>query len=346
MKKVIFVVAARALLSLGFSAQADVFNLGPGLTNLETVRVGDAGNAADTRYPASGNRGSVAYEYNMGKYEVTVAQYVDFLNHVAKTDTYGLWTSEMDSGDWPIKIQRAGAPGSYVYNVPSAWANRPVAWVSFWDACRFVNWLSNGQPTGAQDATTTERGTYTLDGYTGADGRTITRNAGWKWAIPNEDEWFKAAYYKGGGGNAGYWDYPTHSNTPPSNAGICDGFVDPGDHANWNSALGSPYYRTIVGEFENSASAYGAFDMARNVWEYNETLSTVAGQEMNRGYLGAGWSSSVTYQMKADWRSFVSPIYKGRRDGFRVCEYVPEPSSIIALACGLISLLGIRRRKV
>ncbi|MHC5110450.1 MAG: hypothetical protein ACYTHJ_11290, partial [Planctomycetota bacterium] len=29
--------------------------------------------------------------------------------------------------------------------------NKPVNFVSFFDAMRFVNWLHNGQPSGAQD---------------------------------------------------------------------------------------------------------------------------------------------------------------------------------------------------
>ena len=33
--------------------------------------------------------------------------------------------------------------------------------------------------------------------------------------LPSADEWHKAAYYKGGGTNAGYWNYPLSSNTPP-----------------------------------------------------------------------------------------------------------------------------------
>ena len=47
MNKVFAVAAALALLCLGSLAQADVFNLGPGLTNLETVTVGDPGNAGE-----------------------------------------------------------------------------------------------------------------------------------------------------------------------------------------------------------------------------------------------------------------------------------------------------------
>ena len=35
--------------------------------------------------------GAVDYAYNIGTYEVTNAQYVEFLNAVAKTDGYGLY---------------------------------------------------------------------------------------------------------------------------------------------------------------------------------------------------------------------------------------------------------------
>ena len=83
--------------------------------------------------------------------------------------------------------------------------------MSFWDACRFCNWLHNGQGDGD-----TEDGAYTLKGYRGTDGRKVKRNPGAKWFIPNEDEWYKAAYYdpqKPGG--PGYWDYPTRSDTKP-----------------------------------------------------------------------------------------------------------------------------------
>lgn len=36
------------VLGLGTTALADVLDMGPGLTSLETVRVGDPGNAMDT----------------------------------------------------------------------------------------------------------------------------------------------------------------------------------------------------------------------------------------------------------------------------------------------------------
>ena len=88
-KKVIvrFLLAA-ALAAAAVSARADVFHMPSGQTSLQLVPVGDPGNAAD---PATGH-GAVPYTYQMGKSDVTVSQYCQFLNAVAKTsDPYGLY---------------------------------------------------------------------------------------------------------------------------------------------------------------------------------------------------------------------------------------------------------------
>ena len=248
--------------------------------------------------------------------------------------------------EYGCNIKRTGTSGSYSYGVPSAWANRPVNFVSFWDACRFTNWMHNGQPTGLQDSATTERGAYTLDGFDGRLGQDIGRNAGWRWAIASEDEWYKAAYYKGGGTNSGYWDYPTQSSTTQSNQVVNP---DPGNSANYKvgdiQTIGAPYYRTIVGEFENSASPYGTFDQGGNVFEWNDTVTDYDGQNSYRGQRGG----SYNYQIHHLWalhRSSIIPTNQNGVSGFRVVQAVPEPSSLIALAGGLVGLLGIRRRRV
>jgi len=347
MKKVFAVTAVLALLGLSIAAQAAII--------IDTVAVGNKGNAADTRYATPGY-GAVSDPYNIGKYEVTAAQYTDFLNKVARTDTYGLYNTSMDSSAYGCQITRHGNSGSYTYDFsgrPSGteadWANRPVNYVSYWDSCRFANWLHNGQPTGLQTAATTERGAYTLDGYNGIDGCGIQRNANWKWAVTSEDEWYKAAYYKSGSANAGYWDYPMRSDisTTPSNA-ITN--PDGGNNANFYGngyTIGSPYYRTNVGEFELSASAYGTFDQGGNVWEWNEAVVYQAAAYGFRGLRGSSFEngSGLSSSLQASYRDGTYPDFEEYVIGFRVSEVVPEPSSIIALAGGLVSLLGIRRRR-
>jgi formylglycine-generating enzyme required for sulfatase activity len=337
-------------------ALADVFNMPSGQTSLQFVTVGNPGNAPDYRFGPS--FGAVDQPYQIGKYEVTAGQYTAFLNAVAANDTYGLYRTEMADPIvvWGCNIQVSGSPGSYTYSVASDWANRPVNCVSFWSAARFANWLHNGQPTGPQNASTTEDGAYTLNGYIGSEGGTIAKNAGARYWIPSEDEWHKAAYYdpnKLGPGVPGYWLYPTMSDTPPINTLIDP---DPGNHANFydeygtgtgNYSIGSPYYKTPVGAFAHSGSAYGTFDQGGNLWEWTDTV----------GITFSGWSSRVVrggcfaqFSENLAASSFhlrgLNAGGGGTYFGFRVAS-VPEPSGIALLAAGAIVLLAYlwRRRR-
>jgi formylglycine-generating enzyme len=327
MKKTYLFLAALALLCLAVVAQANI--------TIDTVTVGDAGNAADTT-----GYGSVAYSYNVGKYEVTAGQYTAFLNAKAATDTHGLYNEFMSWTDEGSGITRNGTSGTYSYVVDAAFVNRPVNYVSYWDSCRFVNWLSNGQGNGD-----TETGTYTIpNGYDGTDGRAIQRKANWSWAVTSEDEWYKAAYYMGGNTNAGYWLYPTRSNRrPPSN-----NMADPsGNNANYRTGYGSypidsGKYTTVVGEFQNSASAYGTFDQGGNVWEWDEAIVYQDADYAYRGVRGGSFDDTYT-AIWAPNRADYNPGNEGLNLGFRV-SYVPEPSSIIALLGGLTGLIRLRRR--
>jgi len=265
---------------------------------IETVTVGDPGNVGELSGAGAGGWGpdricgAVSYEYNIGKYEVTAGQYTAFLNAVGGVDSYSLYNRSMANTSSGSGIARSGGGtigNPYTYSVATAFSNRPVNYVNYWDSCRFSNWLTNGQPAGAQGAGTTERGTYTLDGYNGYDGRTIQRTPGATWAVTSEDEWYKAAYYKAGSTNAGYWDYPTSSDTAPGQ----DMADVSGNNANYYTApytypIDNGKRTTLVGEFQNSESPYGTFDQGRNVWEWNEAILYGS----NRGLRGgACWNT-------------------------------------------------------
>ncbi len=321
MKKTFAVTAAIALLCMGSLAQAVV---------IDTVSVGDPGNAADS---FDAGYGSVSYTYNIGKYEVTTAQYADFLNHKAQSDPYGMWSSFMaatGSGYLGCNIQRSGVSGSYSYSVGSgssgdvaAWGNRPVNYVSFWDSCRFANWLANGQGTGD-----TETGTYILGGYNGTDGRTIQRSAAATWAVTSRDEWYKAAYYKGDGM---YSLYANGANTAPA----------PGTDSNYSSAIGSTWDGTVNGALEQN----GTKDMMGNVWEWNDTIPLISGSHVARGVGGGSFADVYgALTREASVYNYNNPTLECLSYGFRVSA-VPEPSSLIALAGGLVGLLGMRRRR-
>ena len=61
---------------------------------------------------------------------MTVGQYVEFLNAVAKTDTYGLYNSNMASsypvGLPTISITRSGSSGDYSYSVAGSYSQAPT----------------------------------------------------------------------------------------------------------------------------------------------------------------------------------------------------------------------------
>jgi sulfatase modifying factor 1 len=104
-----------------------------GAVNIEYIAVRDPGNPPDTTGICfAPDCGSVPYEYAIAKYEVTNAQYAEFLNHVADPDAYGLYSASM-AISYPL------APPGFkrVYIVDPGFENKPVVDVSFWDAVRF-----------------------------------------------------------------------------------------------------------------------------------------------------------------------------------------------------------------
>ena len=164
--------------------------------------------------------------------------------------------------------------------------------------------------------------------------------------MTSEDEWYKAAYYKGGSTNAGYWDYPTSSDTAPGQ----DMADVSGNNANYYTApyafpIDSGKYTTVVGEFQNSDSPYGTFDQGGNVFEWNEAVLygwPVA--HSSRGLRGGSFNNpDLVYSLLASYRNSNPPTYEdGYWYGFRVSE-VPEPASIVMLALGGLAVLRRRR---
>jgi formylglycine-generating enzyme required for sulfatase activity len=334
--RVVFMVGVAALLgSLAVSAHAQV--------TLDMVTVGDPGNANDTT-----GYGAVNDAFRIAKFETTIGQYTAFLNAVAATDTYALYNPNMGSLLSAAGISRSGSSGSYTYSVMNnagSSADRPISNVSWFDAARFANWMHNGQGSGD-----TETGAYTLSGAT--SGNAPAANSGAQVYIPTVNQWYKAAYYKGGGTNAGYWDNATQSDSAPGNtigsgtnqANYYNGVYSVTQSANNSS---SQNYLTDVGAFTNSQSAYGTFDQSGSVWEWND-LAGAAGP--TRRIVGGAW-----WYLTVDSSCAIGDIY-GPSDeydsiGFRLASpvAVPEPSTcaslLAGLACGGYSLFRRRRAR-
>ena len=297
---------------------------------IDGVTVGDPGNAYDEQ--SQGDFGAVADTYQIGEYEVTNAQYAEFLNAVAATDTYALYSTGMGSGVGGIT--RSGSSGSYTYSVitdPEDRGDMPVNYVSFYDSLRFANWLHNGQPTGAQDSTTTEDGAYDM-----SLGSSVVRKTGAKVFLPSEDEWYKAAYYKGGGTSAGYWDYPAGSDSQTT----CAVPGATANTANCGLAVGN---LTDGGSYTGSASPSGSFDQGGNLWEWNEAIVNFP----DRSFRGGSYYFSFAGDLAASNRDSNDPSSEYDDLGFRVAstaapEAIPSLSPVgVALLGGVVFGIGV-----
>jgi autotransporter-associated beta strand protein len=255
---------------------------------IEMVTVGDAGNAADTRVDHQ-NRGAVASDFNIGKYEVMNSEYAAFLNAVAATDTNTLYNSGM-------QITRSGVSGSYTYAAISGKENFPITYITWGKELRFANWMHNGQPTGAQNSSTTEDGAYDMTLTTGV------RKAGAKWFVPNIDEWYKAAFYKGGGTSAGYWEGPYKSDNHPTPATAPGTFHAGG--SKWDSGAPGAWSAPIaVGSYNlgDSVGPYGTYDQGGNIWEVPQQASANWIWILGGGGANDGNVSSTAYRCANPW---------------------------------------------
>jgi formylglycine-generating enzyme len=332
-------------------------NLTHASVTIDLVTVGDAGNAPKT-VAGLGPVGAVDYSYGIGKYEVTNAQYAEFLN--AKAELKGphkLWNQNTAIA----RTGRGTARRPYEYVVASADAQKPVVGVSFSSAARFANWMSNGQGAGDTE----------IGSYTGLGTRGFARTPGATWVLPTENEWFKAAFYTGVGDD--YSLYATGSIGARPNTYLSSQLPtsDPNSANYWPRSTResqSPHIGgvTPVGSYA-APSHYGTYDQAGNAWELTDTWSSVGQSHIQRG--GAfcrGMDETYLQSTSLNDRLAWSDALAGCSTGFRLaCEMavasdtivvgdiavagavpaVPEPTSVFVWAgLGALAWLWTRRR--
>ncbi|MGD0653087.1 MAG: SUMF1/EgtB/PvdO family nonheme iron enzyme [Thermoguttaceae bacterium] len=305
------VMVVLVVLASGIVAQADTIThpnaSGVGSTTINMDFV-NVDNAGNTADDTT--CGAVGYNYRIGTYEVTAEQWAAVLAAAPGVGNAGYWSG-----------------------------SQPTAGTSWYEAAKFCNWLTTGD---------VNSGVYNTNTWAIMDHQTAGMTYGTAYFIPTEDEWYKAAYYdpaKAGG--AGYWDYPTRSDTAPTATTVANQLgVAPGS-ANYAEVVGSP---TNVGAYslKPSTSAYGTFDQGGNVWEWNEAL--IGFSSSSRGLRGGSFDDFSDIFLAASTRWGYGhldidpgyPAYENNDIGFRVAS-VPEPGSITLLVCGAIAGLIWRR---
>jgi hypothetical protein len=320
-------IALRGILTAGIaslivhSACADTFSSGPNAFTIDFVTVGNAGNADDVNnpYPNPGDGGTpfggVSYLYRMGVTEVPQ-------DWITKATTLGM--TNVTAGAWT--------------------GLQPAANMSWYEAAAFVNWLNTSK--GHQAAyDLTFSGGWSVNLWSSgqawqAGGENLYGHKDAYYFLPNEDEWYKAAYHKNDGVTANYWDYATASNTAPTAVGSGTGA---GTAVFFTGSNSSPAEVIAAG----GLSAYGTRGQGGNVWEWTESAydgvnDSASENRYNRG----GYWGSGTVALQSSFRFSVGndPSSEDNFRGFRVAS-VPEPTTAGLLLMGLGTALMRRRRR-
>lgn len=327
------------------AARADV----DPLSGIDLVRIGAVNNRGyDGPDPLDrvAGRGSVGYEYNIGRYEITTSQWLEYVNtFTARSD--GLSISQIGFPvHWGAGVDPTytGAGTRYTLrNVPNA-GMLPVASLTWRQAAMYTNWLSNDKSSdlsarlnGAYDASTfafTSPGVWTDQ---------PTHSPGARYWIPTLDEWIKAVHFDpiatGPNGEQGRWwlqpngtDIPL-TYGPPGQGQANSGFTLP-NGGEWSIPLGS-YPQTV--------SPWGLLDAAGGTAEWTESIRTVGALrgrivDGSAGGLSATQAGDLSYSYGDDSPASGAGIY-----GFRIASSVPSPG--VPVVFGIGALYCCRRRR-
>jgi formylglycine-generating enzyme required for sulfatase activity len=324
---------------------------------------GRTAGAANPAWPGNGRpddraigRGSVGYEYRIGRYEVTTAQWVEFINAALDRPAGDAIPWARVPNIWGASPTTPTNAGGQRFTYSAQTAMYGVGTVTWRMAAVYCNWLHNDKRTdrdaflsGAYDVSTF------VDGPTGPTDQ-LTRSPGARYFIPTLDEWVKAAHYdpsrldvpvSPNAGGAGYWIRPTGSDlspvyAPPGVNGIGGVWGSgPGQSSTgWGSQQypGFSPFSTPLGAYASVMSPWGLFDTSGATAEWTESQIPLTGL---RRLGGSSWTSSAVDLLGSF--AALSPSEINLIAGFRVASLVPSPGGVLPL--GLVGLLVVRRRR-
>ena len=311
MKKMnkVLLLSLLSLLYQTASAQlvTESFGIGANAFSMDFVTIGNPNNAADTT-GAPNPAGSVAYTYNLGKYEVSRDQ-------INKANL-GITMSDLPNGNG---------------------VNRPATGITWYEAATYVNWL-NTSTRGTAAYKFDSSGNFQLwsAGDAGYNVNNLYRNSLAKFWLPSLNEWYKGAYAN----LDGTWNnYATGSDSAPT--AVTGGTVADTAVYNHSTSVG-PADITDAG----GLSPYGTMAQGGNVWEWTEKARDDIGFD-NREMRGGSWNSDtyVSGTLTASYRGLDMTGAGFSFNGFRVAS-VPEPSALSLLTVGLGGLAMMRRRRL
>lgn len=302
------------------------------------------------------NVGRVDYAYRMATTEVTNAQWVNFLNVYVPLAFPGVAVSDFQITGAFNEFAGFNQQGNAQYAVPASHANRPVNFIGWRYAARFVNYLHNGmKPQGDATAADFENGAYDASTfgtapYPGVPGLEYLtdqqrRSEGALYWIPSFDEWVKAAHWdpnKYGPDQPGYWQYPITSDTAP----IPD---DPALGGQTNTGPFPPGHTRPLdaGSYPGAHSPWGLLDLSGGVREWLEDTSVGGHIEFPSSRREAGSAASDSFPTaNSDVLQYsrVALIGGHPSRGLRIASAIPSSGGVSVVWIVALGWLPRRRR--
>jgi formylglycine-generating enzyme required for sulfatase activity len=346
------VAALLASAALNANAHADGGGIDP-LSGIDFVTIGATyGGAGNPAYqsgipnePVNG-RGSVNYQYNIGRMEVTTAQWVEFFN-AAFDRPQADWIPFVIPPDfWGAVATAPTTPGGLRWSVPAGNALRPVGDISWRMAAIYCNWLCNDK---SLDRSAFLNGAYDVSTFTSIGGifqDQFAHTPGAKYWIPTWDEWLKAAHFDPNkanpdGSTGGWWQYGNTSDTAP--------VYGPPGTGEANAGFQSPNPFTIpLGAYPSVQSPWGLLDVAGGTSEWTEDIQDFGASGRYRLYDGSRWNQDPFVSLISDRLLYNTgsdfPHIAAFNTGFRIASAIPSPGVGALLATSFLFTSRPRRR--
>ncbi|NBS50685.1 MAG: LamG domain-containing protein, partial [Verrucomicrobia bacterium] len=301
----------------------ETFGNGTNGFSLEFVRVGNAGNIADTKGQPN-PAGAVSYNYRMGKHEISR----EMITKANELGGLGITLADMSfAAEW-------GAMGP----------KRPATGVSYNEAARFVNWLNVSQGYRPAYKFSLQPGQAGYDANArpvawnsadpGYDSANPWRNKDALFFLPSIDEWYKAAYFDPAINY--YYEWPTGSDQGLAEAQSVGGgwTLPPG-----GTAPGTAVYYGHHGPADIE-SPYGTMAQGGNVFEWQEN-GMARGGSWSSFYFYGGWLALSSTQIPDPYQSQVLERESSEL-GFRVASSatLTNPTGIAPLITSTNSFSG------
>lgn len=341
-------VAACAALAVAFFSGVRTTFAQVGPDGIDWVTIGAVNNPAydgpDPMQRVRG-RGSVPYEYRIGRFEVTTAQWMELYN------TFRARPDPVSELIIPGNLLRGAerdptypGPGERLRlrtDIPNA-GMVPVGGIDWRTAARLCNWLHNDKSpahsaleNGAYDTTT-----FGYDGPNFTD--QLTRSPGARYWIPSFDEWLKSVHFDptANGGAGRWWQQPNGSDTPLI-YGPPPGYPNgsPLNQANAGFALPGFAHELIpLGSYPTVVSPWGLLDAAGANSEWTEEAFFFNGQRIrvvDGTQVVGGPNNDLVYRFSGHGPAIP--------EGFRIASAVPTPGMVAMLSVS--AWWGSRRRR-